>query len=280
MENGYFVEEGIDIELEYNFNEVDGVDRIAVNDLQFGIISGEQVIIGRGAEKPLVYVYEWYHDFPVGIAAPADSGIETPEDLLDQKIGIPGPYGASYIGFRAILAAGGLDDLDVEAESIGFTAPESLCENRVDAATVYINNEPLIVENNCFPVTVLAVSDYVELVSNGLVTNEETIENNPELVAGMARALQRGILDTIADPDAAFDMSLPYMPDLAEENYELERAVLENTLLLWESDNPGATTPERWENMQTVLLDIGFINTPLEDLSAAYTLDFIPQTEE
>ena len=74
IENGYFAEEGIEIELEHSFNEADGVDRIAVNNLQFGIISGEQVIVARGAGKPLVYVYEWFHDFPVGIVAPADSG--------------------------------------------------------------------------------------------------------------------------------------------------------------------------------------------------------------
>jgi len=279
-EKGYFEEEGIDITFENSFNEADGVDRLAVNDLQFGIISGEQVLIGRGADKPLVYVYEWYHSFPVGVVAPADSGIEEPADLVGKKVGIPGPFGASFIGLRALLSVNDIDELEVQLEFIGFTQQEAVCTGQVDAATVYIANEPLAIEKNCFEVTVISVSDYIELVSNGLVTNEETIENNPELVAGMSRAIQRGILDTLENPDEAFEISLEYVPDLPEEEYETQRQVLENSLALWESDAPGMTTPEMWENMQQVLLDTELMAEPLEDLESAYTNEFVPVLDE
>lgn len=280
IENGYFADEGIEVEIEYSFNEADGIDRIAVDDLQFGIISGEQVIVARGADKPLVYVLEWYHTFPGGIVAPADSGIESVEDLVGKKVGIPGPFGANYMGFRALLGANGVDELELQVESIGFTAPEAICTGQVEAAMVYINNEPLTIQENCFETTEILVSDFVDLVSNGLVTNEQTIEDNPELVASMVKAIQQGIQDTIDDPNAAFALSIPYIEDLAEEDYDTQRQVLINTVALWESDNLGATDPARWETTQTVMLDIGFINAPLDDLQAAYTLDFLPNPNE
>lgn len=279
-EKGYFEEEGIDITFENSFNEADGVDRLAVNDLQFGIISGEQVLIGRGVDKPLVYVYEWYHSFPVGVVAPADSGIEEPADLVGKKVGIPGPFGASFIGLRALLSVNEIDELEIQLETIGFTAPEAVCTKQVEAAVVYVVNEPLTIEKNCFEVTVINVSDYIDLVSNGLVTNEETIENHPELVAAMARAIQKGILDTLENPDEAFEISLEYVPDLPEEEYETQRQVLENSLALWESDAPGMTTPEMWENMQQVLLDTELMTKPLKDLESAYTNDFVPVLDE
>ncbi len=278
-ERGYFAEEGIDIQLENNFNENDGVERIANNDLKFGLISGEQVLLARANARPLVYVFEWYHRFPVGIVSPAEENIVTPEDLAGRVVGVPGPYGASYIGLRALLEAGGLteDDLE-ELRSIGFAAPENVCERKVDASVVYIANEPLTIENDCFPVNVIEVSDYANLVSNGLVTNETTIRENPELVRGMVRALRRGVADVIADPDAAFDIAVPeYVPDLPEGQYATQRQVLYNSVSLWYSDNLGHTDPDAWKITEDILIDAGLLDAPLDDLTACYDMTFLEE---
>ena len=281
MENGYFAEEGINITLENSFNEADGIDRIAIDDLQFGIISGEQVIVARGAEKPLVYVFEWFHNFPVGIVAPADSEIVAPADLVGKVVGMPGPFGASYMGLRALLGTNDIEELDLQLETIGFTAPEAVCTEQVEAAVVYITNEPVTIAENCFDVNIIPISDYVELVANGLVTNEETITNNPDLVAGMVRAIQRGVEWTLENPDEAFDLSVEgYVLDLPEDEYATQRVVLDNSIALWESEDLGATDPARWETTQQIMLDIGFIEMPLDDLEAAYSNDFLPQNIE
>jgi NitT/TauT family transport system substrate-binding protein len=278
IENGYFADEGLKVTVEHSFNEADGVDRLAVNDLQFGIISGEQVILGRSTGKPLVYVYEWFHQFPVGVVAPAESDIREPQDLVGKRVGIPGPFGASYIGFRALLGVNELEELDMQVESIGFTAPEAVCTGRVEAAVVYISNEPLTIETNCFSVNVISISDYVNLVANGLVTNEETLENEPDLVVGMVRALQKGVQAVFDDPDAAFTLSVKnYVLDLPQEEYATQRQVLDNSIALWKSDDLGATNLERWETTQAVMLDIGLLDAPLDDLEAAFTNDFLPQ---
>lgn len=278
-ERGYFADEGIDIEFEHNFNENDGVERIANNDLRFGIISGEQVLLARANSRPLVYVFEWYHRFPVGIVSPADADISEPDDLANQVVGVPGPYGASYIGLRALLSAAGLAEGDLEElRSIGFSAPENVCEREVDAAVVYIANEPLTIETDCFPVNVIEVSDYADLVSNGLVTNETTVQNRPELVRGMVRALQRGVADVIADPDSAFEMVVPdYVPDLPENQYATQRQVLYNSVSLWFSEDLGRTNPDAWETTEDILVNAGLLDNPLDDLAACYDMEFLPE---
>ncbi len=73
-ERGYFADEGIDLRLEHSLNEADGVERIASNDLKFGLVSGEQVVLARARQRPVVYVFEWYHRFPVGVVSLADRG--------------------------------------------------------------------------------------------------------------------------------------------------------------------------------------------------------------
>lgn len=276
-ERGYFREEGIDLSFEYSFNEADGVDRLAINNLQFGIISGEQVIIARAAEKPLVYIMEWYHRFPVGVVVPEDSDVQSPADLEGKTVGYPGPFGASYMGLRALLASAGLSEGDLTLNAIGFTAPDVMCSRDIDAAVVYIANEPLTIAANCYPVRVIEISDYANLVSNGLVTNEATLRENPDLARRMVRALQRGIQETIADPAAAFELSLRHVEDLTEDQYETQQQVLANSIELWKSDSPGATNAEAWIESQQILIDTGLLQTPLADLPAAYTNDYLPE---
>ncbi|MBI5960828.1 MAG: ABC transporter substrate-binding protein [Chloroflexi bacterium] len=279
-ERGYFADEGIEIVFENSFNEADGVERLASNNLRFGLISGEQVLLARANDRPIVYVLEWYHNFPVGIVSAVDQNITQPEDLRGRVVGIPGLYGASYIGFRALLNASGLTESDLgELRSIGFTAPENICEDKVEAAVIYIANEPLTIEQQCSEVNVIKISDYVTLVSNGLVTNEQTIREQPELVRGMVRAIQRGIADVIADPDAAFEISVrDYVKDLPQDQYETQRQVLANSIELWRSDQQlGQTTPAAWETTQEILIQAGLMSEPLDDVTACYDMSFLSQ---
>lgn len=278
LANGYFADEGLAVTLEHSFNETDGVERIAAGDLQFGLISGEQVLLARANARPVVYVFEWYHRFPVGIAAFTASGITEPADLADRVVGLPGQYGASYIGLRALLDAADLSDGDLkELRSIGYTSVQNICEEQVDAAVVYVVNEPLLIEQQCGAVTTIEVSDYATLVSNGLVTNEATIRDNPDLVRGMVRALQRGLRATLDQPDAAFDSSVTYITDLPDDQYDTQRQVLANALELWRADELGQTDPAAWEATQAILLEVGLIDAPLADLPAAYDMQFLPR---
>lgn len=277
-ERGYFADEGIDIRFE-NGSEPDGLERIASGDLRFGLISGEQVVLARANGRPVVYVFEWYHNFPVGVVSPVDQNITQPADLAGHVVGIPGPYGASYMGFRALLKDAGLDESDLdELRSIGYAAPDVVCAGDVDAAVVYIANEPLTIAQQCTAVNVIKVSDYVTLVSNGLVTNEDTLRESPELVRGMVRAIRRGLADTLADPDAAFDISAKsYVTDLPEDQRETQRQVLHNSLELWRSDDLGRTDPAAWETTQAILLETELLTAPLGDVSSCYDMSFLPK---
>lgn len=270
VDKGYFAEEGLAIEFDYSF-ETDGIALVGANELPLAVVSGEQVLLARAEGLPVVYVLEWFQKYPVAVISKAEAGINEPADLAGRNVGLPGFFGASYVGFAGLLAAEGMTLDDVDANDIGFNQVESLLTDQSEAVVGYVNNEPLQLEAQGVAVNVIPVGDYTNLVANGIISNEETIANNPQLIEGFARALLRGVADVLADPDEAFAISKQYVEGLDDGR----RQVLEASLPLWEAETPGVTEATSWEETQQVLLDLGFLDTPLDDLDQAYTNEFV-----
>jgi len=277
IENGYYADEGLQVEMDYNM-ETDSVALIGAGELEFAIVSGEQVLLGRAQGLPVVYVMAWYHDYPVGVTALKTANIKEPQDLAGKRVGIPGLYGASYIGFKALLNAGGLQDSDVSLDAIGFTQVESLINDVDDAVVIYISNEPVKLAHEGYAVTTLAVSDYTALVANGLVTSEQVIKNNPDRVRAMVRATLKGIRFASENPEEAFAISEKYVENLAAlapDEKDVQRQVLAASIPLWQASVLGYSDPEAWENMQDLLLQMELLSEP-QDLSSAYSNAFLP----
>ncbi len=272
VEKGYFREEGIDLQLDYGM-ESDLLKLVGTNELQFVIGSGDQVILARSQGLPVVYVMNWWRKFPVGVVALED--LEKPQDLAGKRVGIPGLYGASFIGWKALAYASSLDESQVRLESIGYTQVESLLTGQVDAAVVYAVNEPVQLERQGKTPHLILVSDYIDLVSNGLITNEQTIAEHPELVRGMVRASVRGLRDTLENPEEAFELSLRHAPEAGGPNRDTQMAVLKSALEFWRSDRLGYSDPAAWEASQRFMKQVGLIQTEVE-VSKLFTNEFLP----
>ena len=272
VEQGFYREEGIEIEFDYSF-ETDGVALVAANELPFALASGEQVLLAREQGLPVVFIASWYKDYPIGIVSKVEQGIQHPADLAGKRVGIPGLFGAIYVGLRALLQAGNLDEEDINIQSIGFNQVEALAADQVDAAVIYITNEPIQFAAQGYDIQVIPVSDYALLASNGLITNETVLKENPELVGRMVEATLRGINFTAVHTNDAFEISKNFVDGLAQSDLSVQRAVLEASMLIYQRDPLGYSNPAAWENMARVLLDMGLITAPF-DLEAAYTNDF------
>ena len=276
VDKGYFAEAGIEIEFDYSF-ETDGVALVGANQTPFALVSGEQVLLARAQGIPVVFVLGWYQEYPVAIVAKTESGIATPADLAGKKVGLPGLFGASYIGLRALLDGAGVNENDLILDSIGFNQVEALATDQEQAVVGYFSNEPIQLRAQGYDVVEIRVADYVQLASNGIITNEETIANNPELVRGMVQAFLRGLADTIANPDEAYEISKKYVENLAnlsEADAAVQKEVLVASIEFWQAEILGYSEPAAWENMQSVLLTMDLLTEPL-DLSKAFTNDFI-----
>jgi NitT/TauT family transport system substrate-binding protein len=275
VEKGYFRAAGIEIEFDYSF-ETNGMALVGAGELPFAVVSGEQVPLARAQGLPVVYVLAWYQQYPVAVVAKTEEGINSPADLAGKKIGLPGLFGANYVGLEALLFSAGLTEADVTLDSIGFNQVEALAAGQEQAVSVYTANEPVQLRAQGVDITELRVSDYVQLAANGLVTNETTMAENPDLVRGMVEAFLKGVADTIANPDQAYEISKKYVEGLAEADEAVQKEVLARSIELYQGGGKlGHSDPQAWRNMHDLLLQMGLLAAPL-DVEAMFTNDFLP----
>jgi len=274
VEKGYFREAGIEVEFDYSF-ETEAVALVGADELQFAVVSGEQVLLARAQGLPVVYVVAWYQQYPVAVVSKPEQDILMPADLKDKKIGLPGLYGANYIGLEALLFSAGLSDEDVTLDSIGFNQVEALATDQEQAVSVYAANEPVQLRAQGYDVNVMRVADHVQLASNGMITNEKTIAENPELVNAMVEAFLKGMSDTIANPDEAYELSKAHVTNLAEADETVQKEVLTNSIDLWRAERLGLSNAQAWQNMQDTLLKMGLLTEPME-IEKAFTNEFVP----
>ena len=274
VDKGYYAAEGLDVEFDYSF-ETDGVALVGAGERPFAIVSGDQVILARAQNLPIVYVMEWFQKYPIAVVSKADAGIETPADLAGRNVGLPGFFGASYVGYVGLLDAAGLTEADVDGNDIGFNQVESLLADQSEAVVGYGNNEPLQLQSRGEEINVIYVADYIDLVANGIITNETLLAENPELVEAFVRATLRGLADTLANPDEAYEISKKFVEGLDDSRMN----VLEASLPMWAAATLGQTDAASWQQTQDVLLKMGFLDAPVENLDAAFTNEVIEKVQ-
>jgi NitT/TauT family transport system substrate-binding protein len=270
---GFYAAEGLDVALEYGF-ENDFVALTAQGKRQFAVASGDQVILARAQGLPIVYVMKWYQRFPVGVMSLAKLGIDTPKKLEGHAVGTPALFGASYVGWKALVYAAKLDESAIRLETIGFTQAAAVSQGTVDAAVIYIANEPVQLTQAGTAVNVIQVSDYINLVSNGIITNESVIRDNPDLVRRLVRGTLRGLDYTLAHPDEAFAIARQAVPEITDKDAPAQRAVLDASLALWRTDQLGVSDAQAWSDSAKFMLDTGLISSPV-DVGKLYTNDFV-----
>ncbi|KKO05776.1 hypothetical protein LCGC14_0074160 [marine sediment metagenome] len=289
QERGYFAEEGIDLRLDQGSGSGAAVGSVASGtyDVGFGDINALINYASNNPDDAPVGVYMIYTRPPFTIAVTTDSDIQEPADLEGKTIAGPANDGA----LRLFPAFASLTEIDTDSIEIMNIEPrlreQMLNRGQVDAVFGFVNtirfNAMLAGIDPDERLRFISYGDYgMDLYSNSVMVSRELIDENPEVVHGLVRAINRGVADVLADPEAGMDAVMAQEPLI---NREVETARLAATIED-EMNHPeladvglGNIDENRMrEAIDIVVAAYGLSHTP--ELETVFSTDFLPPEEE
>ncbi|MCI0397367.1 MAG: ABC transporter substrate-binding protein [Chloroflexi bacterium] len=270
-QEGYYEDENLTVTIDsVDFEQQSAIEKVLAGENDFGLTSPEALLLARSEGKPVRAVAVIFKLNPTVYLVTPDSGIETPEDLLGEKVALS-PEEPTIL-FIAMMKQLGLDLDQVEiVETTTFDLYE--CWELAPVCPNYSTNGPIILDQAGEEYNLIWPSDYgVTWYGDVLVTTEQMIEEQPEVVERFVRATLKGWQKAIEEPDLAVTTTLALDSQLDEE-FQTE-AMQRSIPLIDTGEAPiGVMSEEIWQNTLDILLDQEILSEPL-DLEQVYTNEF------
>lgn len=209
---GYFKEEGLDVTIDAGNGSGGTLNRVASGayDMGFADISAMIEFLANNYQYPQARVqglYMVYSDTPAAAFALKKSGIAKPADLVGRTMGAP-VFDAGRKAFPMFTKANNLDTSKIKWQSMDPPLRETMLQRgEVDAITGFYFTSLLNLNARGIKddeIVVFKYPDYgVRLYGNTVIASPKFLAENPQAVGKFIRALNRGIRDVLANPDAA-----------------------------------------------------------------------------
>jgi ABC-type nitrate/sulfonate/bicarbonate transport system substrate-binding protein len=221
LDQGWYQEQGIELEIIQPAES--GVEQVVgAGQAQFGISFAEWLTAARAQGVPIVSLAAIIQHNTSGFASPAEKGLTRPNDLEGQRYGGSG-LEIERAMLQALMACDGADVNKVEFVDVGFADFFVVTQEEVDFTWIYYAWTGIEAEVRGMPINVIWLEDYLECVPDYytpiIITNENLIAENPDLVRRFMAATARGYQYAIDNPEEAAEILNRY----AEADEELVR---------------------------------------------------------
>jgi ABC-type nitrate/sulfonate/bicarbonate transport system substrate-binding protein len=278
LENGYYAEEGLNVEI-IQPSEGGSADLIAAGQGQFGVSYQEQVTYARTAETPLPIkaIAAIIQHNTSGFASPADRNIESAADFEGKKYGGWGSP-MEIATLKALMEKEGADFEKLEVVDIGSVDFFGAVETMVDFTWIYNGWDGVAAGLKDYPINFIKLQDVdpnLDFYTPVLIAEESYLEANPETAKAFMRATRKGYEFAIENPAEAAEKLLIHAgeidPDLAAASQEYLAGEYQAEASVW-----GTMKAETWENYSNWMYERGLIESKL-DVEKAFTNEFIEE---
>lgn len=206
-EKGYFAAEGLDVTIDQGEGSAATITRImsGAYDAGFGDMNAIVQAAALDVGAAPVMVYQIYNQPPFAILVKSGSKVVAAADLAGLKVGAP-PGSAVTKLFPALAAKAGLDMAAVDIISVKSNLQEQmLIQDNVDASLVFnVTSYLNIIGLGMDPETDFRFIGYgasgLDIYSNGVMVSRKLYTEHPEAVAGLVRAINKAVMEVLADP--------------------------------------------------------------------------------
>jgi ABC-type nitrate/sulfonate/bicarbonate transport system substrate-binding protein len=277
LDKGWYSDEGLAVEIVEPAEGSTLVQVVAAGQADFGISYQEEVSYARAEDIPIVSVAAVIQHNTSGFASPKDRGIKRPKDFEGKRYGSWGSPSERAV-LDVLMACDGGDVNQVEFIDIGWADYFTVIERDVDFAWVFYGWTGMEAELRGNPLDIVMLSDWTDCVPDYytpvIITSEDKIVGDPDLVRGFMAATSRGYEFAVANPAESADILLKYAP---ESNADLVRLSQEWLSPRYQDDAArwGEQKLEIWQGYADWMADRELLPRHI-DAVAAFSNEFLP----
>lgn len=186
-EQGYYAEEGLDVDILERSPNKDLVKQVTSGDVDFAIgDSGISSYYARG--EPIVALAAIFQHNPLVFIAKQSSGIISPDEIQGKKVMFDS-MGAGDAPLRAILSEAVSNYTLIKQ---GFNA-DDLINDKVDVMSAYLSNELFYFKEKGIKINIINPQSYgFDFYGDILFTSQQQVISHPERVEKFRRASIKG----------------------------------------------------------------------------------------
>jgi len=251
---------------------VDFIAPVANSTAQFGVAQPADLILARAAGQPVRSIAVLYRRSPIVFFSHADLGITRPQDFVGKKIRSAITLDQTL---RAAMARTGIQPDQYEV--VYLPGDVSLFASREIPVWVgFVNVIAVDVQRAGYEINIIYPDDYgIHFYGDVLITTDELIAQDPDLVRRFTRAVLRGWTYAVENPESIGAFVQKYNPD-ADQALENARMIASLPLINTGEDYIGWMRPEVWAGMERTLREQGVLTNPI-DVEQVYTLQFLKE---
>ena len=289
-EKGYFESEGYDVSLLAVGGSNEAALQVSAGNAEVGAASPGEAVIGiQSGQLKILYYYDLYYANIWSVAVLPDSSIKKLADLKDKKLGVQSMGSAGTTFAKAFVKEAGLDpqkDITFLPIGLGAQAITSVNQKLVDGVIFWDAALAKLAFSGLKLREVPAPEKLRTLPDVGLLARNETVEKNPKMLVGIARAVAKGYDYSMANPVAAVMITWKAYPEARSKNPDAAEALKEGVavnqgrLAIWNSakigNKHGLFVESDWKRLLEFLKDQGAM-PEVPPVDSVVTNQFIEQ---
>lgn len=275
-EKGFFSEQGIDINILPGQGSTVTAKLVGNRSTAFGLAGSDVVLVSNSKGLPLVSVAVIYQELPGGVIFPTSSGIKTLTDLYGKKLGIQ-LKSSTEKQWRAVAKLQNIDESKITELPADGAVAQLIASHQIDAGIAFYFNDGLQLVSQGIPMSAISFSDSgLKFYADALIASPELVKENPGLVRRFTKAVVKSWNYGLEHQDESLKSFLDQNPTVDSKYSSMKLPVAMKMAVSpdTKAHGFGYSTKERWEDMQSKLVSMGLIETPV-DVSTIFTNEYL-----
>lgn len=279
-DKGFFAKHGIDVTILPGEGSTVTVKLVGNGTTEFGYATADQALMAYAKGLPVVSTAVILQKNPGSIISPKSENITKLTDLYGKTLGVTF-LSVGEKQWRWVERYNHLDGSKIHEVALDRNITQMLEAKKIDASLAFFFNDGIKMETDGIPMNWILFSDVgLKVYSTALLTSEDLIKKNSDLVRRFTQAFVEGWTYSLKHPDEALAVFLKDNPNV-DPKYSARK--LPEVLKLTQSPDTdekgiGYSTKEGWEGMQKALVEMQIMEKSI-DVTQVFTNEFLKKPE-